>query len=275
MEDHARMRHAFSVDVEDWFHGLPLAPAVKAAAEPRLERGLDRLLALLDDHGTRGTFFVLAPLVERHAAAIRRIADAGHEVGCHGWSHDLVYDMTPARFEAETRQARDAIADLVGRPVEAYRAAYFSITRRSWWALEILARLGFRYDSSIFPVRNWRYGIEGFPRGPQRIDTPSGPIWEFPISVVDRARRAVPVSGGAYLRIYPYALSRANFRKAERDGQPVVFYLHPWELDPGHPRVACHWKPRLTHYFNLRSAAPKLTRLLGDFRFGPIGDLVA
>lgn len=269
------MRHAFSVDVEDWFHGIPVDPSVKAAAEPRLERGLDCLLELLAAHGTRGTFFVLASLIERHGPAIRRIAGAGHEVGCHGWSHDLIYDMTPARFEAETRRARDAIAGLIGQPVQAYRAAYFSITRRSWWALEILAALGFRYDSSIFPVRNWRYGIEDFPRAPQVIDTPGGRLWEFPISVVNRVGRTLPVSGGAYLRIYPYALSRANFRKAEGEGRPVMFYVHPWELDPGHPRVPFHWKPRLTHYANLRSTAPKLTRLLRDFQFGPISEVLA
>jgi len=268
------VRHAFTVDVEDWYHGIPVGPAVRAAAEPRLERGLERLLDLLASREVRATFFVLAPLLDRHAPAVRRIAAAGHEIGCHGWSHDFVYDMTPTRFEHETRAARDRLADFVGRPVTAYRAAYFSITLRSWWALEILVALGFRTDSSIFPIANWRYGIAGFDRSPQQLHTPAGPIWELPVSVIDRWRRAMPVSGGAYLRIYPYALTRANFLAVEQEGRPVVFYVHPWELDPDHPRVPFQWKARATHYVNLRSTEPKLHRLLNDFEFGPISDLV-
>ena len=266
--------HAFSVDVEDWYQGIPIGAASKAAAEPRLDKGLDPLLEMLAAARVRGTFFILGPLVQRHAASIKRIAHEGHEIGCHGWSHDLLYEMTPARFEQETREARDRIADLVGTQVTAYRAAYFSVTRRSFWALEILAKLGFLYDSSIFPIKNWRYGIEDFNRDLVRVETPSGPIWEFPISVLDRWGRTLSVSGGAYFRIYPYALTHANFSRCERAGRPVNFYLHPWELDPGHPRVDFHWKPRLTHYVNLGSTRPKLERLLGEFRFGSIADVI-
>lgn len=268
------MTHAFSVDVEDWYQGIPISAECKGAAEHRLEKGLDLLLDMLAAARVRGTFFILGPLVQFHAVSIRRIADHGHEIGCHGWSHDLLYDMTPARFESETMQARDRIADLVGRPVTAYRAAFFSVTRRSFWALEILARLGFLYDSSIFPIRNWRYGIEDFNRDPVRIVTPSGPIWEFPISVLERWGRTLSVSGGAYFRIYPYSLTRANFVRCERARRPVNFYLHPWELDPFHPRVDFHWKPRLTHYVNLGSTKRKLERLLAEFRFGSIADVI-
>ena len=268
------MRHAFSVDVEDWYQGIPINDERKAAAERRLDRGLDPLLELLAAARVRGTFFILGPLAVTHRAEIRRIADQGHEIGCHGWSHDLLYHMTPARFEDETRQARDRIADVVGKPVVAYRAAYFSITRQSLWALEILARLGFRYDSSIFPIRNWRYGIDDFQRDPVRVETPSGAIWEFPISVLDRWGQTLSVSGGAYFRIYPYALTRANFARCEEAGRPVNFYLHPWELDPGHPRVDFDWRPRFTHYVNLRSTRRKLERLLAEFRFGSIGDVI-
>jgi polysaccharide deacetylase family protein (PEP-CTERM system associated) len=268
------VRHAFSVDVEDWYQGIPIGASAKGGAERRLEKGLDVLLDLLSAAGVRGTFFVLGPLVQLHPASIRRIADEGHEIGCHGWSHDLLYEMTPEQFERETRTARDRISDLVGKPVTAYRAAYFSITRRSMWALEILARLEFRYDSSIFPIRNWRYGIEDFHRDPVRVDTPSGPIWEFPITVLDRWGRTLSVSGGAYFRIYPYRLTRFNFRHCERVGRPVNFYLHPWELDPDHPRVDFDWKPRLTHYAGLRSTRRKLERLLADFQFSTISDVI-
>ncbi len=269
------VRHAFSVDVEDWYHGIPVNREMKEAAAPRLERGLHVLLDLLAERGARATFFILGPLVHKHAPVLRRIAAEGHELGCHGWSHDLVYTMTPERFAEDTRRARDAIADLTGRPVTAFRAPYFSITRDSLWALDVLAELGFSYDSSIFPVRNWRYGIEDFSRDPVLVQTPSGPLWEFPISVVERYGQTIPVSGGAYFRLYPYSLTRANFKAHERLGRSVIFYLHPWELDPDHPQVSFAWKPRFTHYANLQSTRPKLVRLLREFAFGSIGDVIA
>jgi polysaccharide deacetylase family protein (PEP-CTERM system associated) len=267
------MRHAFTVDVEDWYHGIPIASEDKARAERRLERGLDPLLALLKEHDVRGTFYILGPVAREHPAAVRAIAAAGHEIGCHGWSHDLLYTMTPARFREETQRAREAIEDVTGAAVRSYRAAYFSITRASWWALEELAGLGFDTDSSIFPVRNWRYGIPDFPPRPTWIETAAGSILEVPMSVRKFGRFQAPVTGGAYLRLYPYAVSRANLRAVERAGQPHVFYLHPWELDPDHPRVPFHWKARLTHYANLRSTAPKLARLLSEFEFGTIDEV--
>jgi len=267
-------RHAFTVDVEDWYHGIPIPEAQRAGAERRLHKGLERLLGLLDAAGVKATFFLLGPIAQEHPDLVRAIAAGGHELGCHGWSHDLLYTMTPARMREETRRAADSIASLVGKPVTAYRAAYFSITRESLWALDELAALGFRYDSSIFPVRNWRYGIPDFEPRPQRIETRSGPIYELPISVRRVLGRNLPVSGGAYFRIYPYAVTRANLRAAEAAGSAAVFYLHPWELDPEHPRLRFDWKARLTHYVNLSSTQPKLERLLGDFRFAPLGEVL-
>lgn len=268
------MRHAFTVDVEDWYDGIPIPAETKRDAERRLHVGLDRLLGLLAEQSVRGTFFVLGPLARAHPALVRALADAGHEVGCHGWSHDLLYEMTRARFRDETVRARDAIAEITGRPVTAYRAAYFSITRASYWALEELAGLGFRYDSSIFPIHNWRYGIPDFPRRPQRIDTPAGEISELPITVREVFGRRLPAAGGAYFRIYPYAVTRSNFLASERAAVPVVFYLHPWELDPDHPRVPFYWKARLTHYVNLRRTEPRLRRLLQEFAFGPLSEVL-
>jgi polysaccharide deacetylase family protein (PEP-CTERM system associated) len=267
-------RHAFTVDVEDWHDGIPIDANRKAKAERRLELGLDPLLEALERHRVRGTFFVLGPIARDYPAAIGRIAAAGHELGCHGWSHDLLYTMTAERLREETVRARGTIEDIVGEPVSAYRAAFFSITRESLWALEVLAEVGMRYDSSIFPVRNWRYGIPEFDSRPQRIDTPRGSILELPISVRRVLGRNVPLSGGAYFRIYPYALTRANIRAAERDGRPAAFYLHPWELDADHPRVRFHWKARLTHYANLRSTRAKLDRLLEEFSFAPVGEVL-
>ena len=268
------MRHAFTVDVEDWYQGIPVTEAVRSGAQRRIDVGMDALLELLARHGARGTFFLLGPVAEEHPALVRRVAEAGHEIGCHGWSHDLVYTMTPERFRDETRRACDVIEAVTGVRPTAYRAAYFSITQASWWALEVLAELGFRYDSSIFPVRNWRYGIPDFPPRPQRIDTPAGAILELPISIRRIAGRTLPISGGAYFRLYPYALTRANFRALESRGEPVNFYIHPWELDPGHPRVPFDWRARLTHYVNLGSTVPKLERMLGEFAFAPLGELL-
>jgi polysaccharide deacetylase family protein (PEP-CTERM system associated) len=268
------LRHAFTVDVEDWYQGIPVSSEVRRTAERRLDRGLNVLLELLERHRARGTFFMLGPLAVEHPELVRRVAAGGHEIGCHGWSHDLLYEMTPERFGDETRRAMDAISGVTGQPVTAYRAAYFSITRRSLWALEVLASLGFRYDSSIYPVRNWRYGIPDYDPRPQRVETPAGPIYELPLTTRRMFGRNVPIAGGAYFRIYPLSLTRANFKALEAERRPMNFYIHPWELDPGHPRVPFHWRAHLTHYVNLRSTERKLSRLMDEFEFGPLGEIL-
>lgn len=261
------MQHAFTVDLEDWFHGIPIPVADKRAAERRLHVGTERLLEMLARHHARGTFFCLGPLAQEHPDLLRRIAAAGHDIGSHGESHDLIYEMSPERFRAETRRSIDALEQCVQRPVDSYRAAYFSITERSLWALDILAEEGIRFDSSIFPVRNWRYGIPDYPRAPRLLETAGGPLYEFPLSTRPLFGRSMPTTGGAYFRIYPYAISRANMRAAEAEGLPVVFYLHPWELDPGHPVVRFKPLAMATHYVNLSRTMPRLERLLTDFQF--------
>ena len=266
---------AFTVDFEDWHHGIPLPPEKRAACAPRLEESGGRLLDLLARAGVRATFFLLGPAVAAHPTLVRRIAAAGHEIGCHGWSHEPVYAMLPARFREETRRCRDLVQDATGRSPAAYRAAYFSITQRSLWALEILAELGFRCDSSVFPVRNWRYGIPGFDETPRILETASGRIAEFPLPVTRMFGRMLPSSGGAYFRLYPYALTRRNLRARLAEGRPTVFYIHPWEIDPDHPRVRFPWKARLTHYAKLAGTDRKLARLLADFTFRPLEEVLA
>jgi polysaccharide deacetylase family protein (PEP-CTERM system associated) len=263
-------RHVFTVDLEDWYHGLLLDHGSRAR-EDRLLRGTVPLLRILAEHSVAATFFVLGPVARQHPGLVRRIAAAGHEIGCHGWSHNPLHAMEPARFASETCTATDVIADTVGQRPVSYRAAHFSITRRSLWALEVLASLGYRCDSSIFPVRGLRYGIPGSPIDPYTVDTPSGPIREVPLPVRSFLGMRVPVSGGAYLRLYPYFVTRANFLRVQREARQVVFYVHPWELDPGHPRLSLPWQIRFTRHANLASTAGKLRRLLADFRFGPIG----
>lgn len=265
---------AFTVDFEDWYSGIPIPSAEKAVAERRLDRSGNRLLDVLDEFGVSATFFLLGPLVEEHPNLVRRIAERGHEIGCHGWSHDLLYEMSPERFRAETSRNLAVISDTIGVRATAYRAAYFSITKQSLWALDILAELGIRYDSSIFPVHNWRYGIAGFGQEPRWIDTPSGPIGEFPLSVNRFLGQNVPVSGGAYFRLYPYWFTRHNLRIRARDARPTVFYIHPWELDPDHPRVSFDRRARMTHYVNLSTTEKKLRRLFSDFSFSPLGEVV-
>jgi polysaccharide deacetylase family protein (PEP-CTERM system associated) len=269
------MTHAFTVDVEDWFHGIPISDSARARFKSRLDIGLNSLLELLDSHSAKATFFVLGPIARTHAALIRRIGDSGHEIGCHGWSHEFVYRMSPSRFRDETRTAVTAIADVTGKPLISYRAAYFSVTSRSLWALDILAELGFRYDSSIFPIRNWRYGISACTALPHRRVTVSGPLVEFPIPVRRVAGSHVPVSGGAYFRIYPYWLTKKNMAAYSRDGAPGMFYIHPWELDPGHPRITFDRRAHFTHYINLRATHRKLVRLLADFKFTTLADTVS
>jgi polysaccharide deacetylase family protein (PEP-CTERM system associated) len=268
------VRHAFTVDLEDWYHGIPIAASRRAAAERRLHVGTDLLLDLLARHNHKATFFALSLIAQEHPDILRRIADAGHDIGSHGLSHDFIYDMAPERFRDETRRSIRDLEDCVGKKVESYRAAYFSITKRSLWALDILVEEGVRYDSSIFPVKNWRYGIPDYSRHPTVVETAAGPLYEFPISTRRLLGRNVPVTGGAYFRIYPYLLTRANMRAAEREGMPVVFYLHPWELDPGHPLVAFKGKAMVTHYANLRSTLPKLEKLCHEFSFTTLGEVL-
>jgi polysaccharide deacetylase family protein (PEP-CTERM system associated) len=268
-------RHAFTVDLEDWYHGIPIPSERKAASERRLHIGTERLLDLLHQNDARATFFVLTPTAHEHPDLIRRIAAAGHDLGSHGTSHDLLYEMTPDRFRAETRLSIRTLEDMIGRKVDSYRAAYFSVTKRSLWALDILVEEGVRYDSSIFPVTNWRYGIPDFSRGPTVVPTAAGPLLEFPLSTRRLLGRTLPATGGAYFRIYPYAFSRANVEASLREGRPVVFYLHPWELDPDHPVVRFRARAMATHYFNLGSTETKLARLLADYRFGTLADVLS
>lgn len=267
------MQHAFTVDVEDWYHGIPVSSETKRDAERRIDRSMDVLLGLLSEFKVKGTFFVLGPVAKEQPDLVRRLADEGHEIGCHGWSHELIYNMTPKTFLEDVTRSVDTLTEITGAEVVAFRAPYFSITNDSYWALEILTDLGFTADSSIFPVHNWRYGIPGFEPRPQIIETKSGSIMEFPLSIRKFFGQNLPISGGAYFRIYPYALTKSNFQHSEAQQKPVVYYLHPWELDPDHPRVKFNWKAQATHYFNLRSTLPKLRNLLRDFQFNSLKEI--
>jgi len=266
--------NAITIDFEDWYQGLEIPPSGWAGFEDRMERAGRRILELLAAAGVRGTFFVLGAVAERHPHLVREIAAAGHEVGTHGFSHTLVYKLTPDEFRAEIRRSKELLEDLAGAPVLGHRAPFFSVTRDSLWALDVLGECGIRYDSSIYPVANYRYGIPDAPRWPYRIATAAGELIEFPVSTSRVFGRNLPVAGGAYFRIYPYALTRWAFRALNRLGRPAAFYLHPWEVDSDHPRIPLPRRIAATHYFNLRGTEPRLRRLLKDFRFAPMGQVL-
>ena len=270
--------NALTVDVEDYFHVSALAKSVHpdswASRESRVERNTHRLLDLFEQVDVRATFFVLGWVAERHRQLVRDIADRGHEVACHGYSHRLVYDQSPEEFREETLRSKRLLEDVIGSSVLGYRAASYSIVRRSLWALDTLAELGFSYDSSIFPVRHDRYGIPDAERAPHRLQTPGGhSIVEWPLSTARVAGIGLPVSGGGYFRLLPYWLTRWGLESINRrERRPFVFYLHPWEIDPGQPRVPASWLSRFRHYTNLEKCEERLRRLLGEFSFGTARD---
>jgi len=268
----ARPVNAFTVDVEDYFHVAALSSVVTrdswATREYRVEANTERLLALLAERRVHGTFFVLGWVAERSPGLVRRIAQAGHEIACHGFSHQLVYRQSPEEFREETTRAKRCLEDLIGQAVLGYRAASFSVTRASLWALDVLIDLGFSYDSSIFPIRHDRYGLPGATPEPNRLSAPSGrTLVEFPMSAARFLGVQVPVSGGGYFRILPYWLTRTGLKQIERSGRPFTFYLHPWEVDPGQPRIRVGAFSRFRHYTNLERCESRLRRVLGDFPF--------
>lgn len=268
--------NAMSVDVEDYFHVAALSEAISRddwdSMNTRVDANTRRLLDLFDRSQTSATFFVLGWVAERHPALVREIHGRGHEVACHGYSHKLVYQQSPAEFREETRRSKAILEDLSGQAVEGYRAASYSITPKSLWALDILCEEGFVYDSSIFPVRHDLYGMPGAQRFPHKLGTPNGAeIIEFPPSTARVFGQNLPAAGGGYFRLYPYPLSRWLIRRVnETEKQPTVFYLHPWEVDPDQPQVDVGWRSRFRHYNNLQKCEARLGRLLEDFRFGTV-----
>jgi polysaccharide deacetylase family protein (PEP-CTERM system associated) len=270
-----------TVDVEDWFHVQALSSVIPRKSWPereyRVVANTRRFLELFAAHGVKATFFVLGWVAERSPELVREIAAAGHEIGCHGLSHRLVYTQTPAEFREETRRSKALIEDAAGVAVAGYRAATYSITRRSLWALDVLIDAGFSYDSSIFPVRHDVYGIPDAPTAPGRIQAPSGrEIVEFPLTTARYFGQRLPVSGGGYFRLLPYWLNRAGLAQVnQKAGQPFVFYLHPWEIDAEQPRVRPGLLSRVRHYTNLSRVEGRLRRLMGEFRFGPARDVLA
>jgi polysaccharide deacetylase family protein (PEP-CTERM system associated) len=273
------MINALSIDLEEYFHpselGIPADVDRWSAMPSRVERQTDEILTLLDRHSVSATFFVLGWIAEKHPALVRQIRLAGHEIACHSYSHRLIYDLTPASFREDTKRAVAAIAAACGVRPTAYRAPSYSITGRSFWALEILVECGFTRDSSIYPISHDRYGISGFNRFAHPVRTPSGTIYEVPMATTRlNSRRVAPVAGGGYLRLLPYRYTAAGLRRINvQERQPACCYFHPWELDPDLPRLTNNLISRWRTYTGLSGMSRKIERLLTDFQFSTLSSV--
>lgn len=268
-----RGRNAFTVDVEDYFQVSAFEAYVDRndwhKYECRLEPNMERILQLLDEAGVKGTFFFLGWMAERYTGLLRNVAGLGHEIASHGYQHVRVCDQQRDDFRRDVERTKKTLEDLAGVAVEGYRAASFSIEASNDWAREILAETGHRYSSSIFPIRHDRYGMSSAPRFACRQRQG---VVELPVTTVQLAGVRLPCGGGGFFRLLPYAWSRWGIRRVnEVDGRPAIFYFHPWEIDPGQPRVhGLDARSRFRHYVNLAGFENKLRSLLKDFRWATV-----
>ena len=262
--------NALTIDVEDYFQVSAFAPHIRRSEwdsmECRVERNIERILALLADADATATFFTLGWIAERYPDVVRRIADAGHELASHGFGHRRASEQPRAEFLADIRLAKAILENVAAREVRGYRAPSFSVGPANDWAFDAIAEAGYRYSSSIYPIRHDHYGA---PDAPRFAHEARPGLLEIPVATVRMLSRNWPAGGGGYFRLVPYALSRWAIRRINaRDRRPAMFYFHPWELDPEQPRIAgTGAKTRFRHYVNLRRMAPRMARLLRDFRW--------
>lgn len=267
-----KIRNAMTCDVEDYFQVSAFAPYIDRASWPtrecRVEANMERILALYERHGVRATFFTLGWIAERYPAMVRRIVAAGHELASHGYGHLRASDQNRAEFDNDIRSSKALLEDIGGQPVVGYRAPSFSIGHANLWALDALHEAGYKYSSSIYPIAHDHYGM---PDAPRFAFYPNGPdgLLEVPITTVKMAGRNLPAGGGGYFRLLPYALSRWMMEKVNReDGEPALFYFHPWEVDPGQPRPeGLGAKARFRHYVNIDRMERRLEQLARDFKW--------
>ncbi|HEX2602854.1 MAG TPA: XrtA system polysaccharide deacetylase [Gemmatimonadaceae bacterium] len=271
--------HFFTVDVEEYFQ----VKALEAVVSPnewlshptRVGRSVDSLLAAMERHGARGTFFVLGWLAEHRPEVIRAIAAAGHEIASHGYRHERVTALSPAAFREDLRASKRGLEDVAGTEVIGYRAPSFSIVPGYEWAFDALLEEGYRYDSSIFPIRRRGYGYPSAPRAPYIVHRPRGRLAEYPLATTRFLRLSIPAAGGGYLRQFPLAVIRRAFREAGTRGERATFYIHPWEIDPGQPRLAVSPFNYVRHYRGLDTALARIESLLSEFRFTSIASDLA
>jgi polysaccharide deacetylase family protein (PEP-CTERM system associated) len=272
------MMNMLTVDVEDYYHVSSFETVIRPedwdCYESRVERNTYRILDILDAYDTKATFFVLGWVAERHPGLVRELTQRGHEVASHGYSHRRIYTQTPAQFREETRRSKGIIEEIIEQPIIGYRAASYSITNKSLWALDILVEEGFLYDSSIFPIVHDRYGIPDAKRYAHFMQNRSGLLYEYPLSTIKVGKVNIPIGGGGYLRIFPYFLNKWGIKRLNNvERQPAIVYLHPWELDPEQPRLKSSVLSHFRHYHNLHKTEEILRSLLQDFQFGKMKDL--
>jgi polysaccharide deacetylase family protein (PEP-CTERM system associated) len=270
--------NAMTVDVEDYFHVSVFDGLVPRHAwegmESRVCANTERLLVIFEEAGIQATFFVLGWVAERFPWLVHAIADAGHEIASHGYGHRLVYDLTPEAFREDVRRAKDLLESTGGKPVYGYRAPSYSVTSRSLWALDVLIEEGYRYDTSIFPIHHDRYGIPTSPRHPYVLSR-EGDLVEAPASTVRWGPFNLPIGGGGYFRILPYAWTSWGIKRLnEVEGTPAIFYLHPWEIDPEQPRLTAPALGQFRHYFNLGRTEARLRSLIREFPFSTMTALL-
>jgi len=268
--------NALTIDVEDYFQVSAFAPYIARGdwdrRECRVERNIERILALLARHEAKATFFALGWIAERYPQMIRTLVAQGHELASHGYGHERASELSPAAFSADIERAKGILEDIGGTAVAGYRAPSFSIDARNLWAFDRLGRAGYRYSSSVYPIRHDHYGM---PEAPRFAHAVAGGVIEIPVTTLRVLNRNLPASGGGYFRLLPYALSRWMLRRVNADeGEAVIFYFHPWEIDVGQPRVAgIDARTRFRHYLNLDRMEGRLERLLSDFRWGRMDDI--
>ena len=278
MSDAGRL-HALSFDVEEFFQVANLRGHYRKedwdAVPSRLDHGMDAILACLERNGARATFFFLGWVAERRPDLVQRCLAEGHEVASHGYEHEFLQDLGPEAFEQDLARTEEAlVAAGAPRPL-GFRASTFTLTRATWWAFDILVRRGYRYDSSVHPIRHPVYGVPDFEPGISRVEVEAGSIVEFPVSTLRALGRNLPMGGGGYFRLLPGLVTRALVAAVERSGRPAALYLHPWEFDPGQPRVPAPALKRFRHYVGLDHTLERLDRLTRRFRFGTFQEVLA
>jgi polysaccharide deacetylase family protein (PEP-CTERM system associated) len=271
--------NCLTFDIEEHFQvagfDSPLRRREWDSFESRVERNTEELLRLLAMKHVHATFFILGWVAERHRGLVQRIAAEGHEIASHGYAHEMITTQTRDQFREDVGKAKKILEDLVGEQVVGYRAPSFTITNATRWALEVLVEVGYRYDSSIFPIFHDRYGIPGADPWCHKVTIPSGEqLWEIPPSTANLVGVRIPVAGGGYFRLIPYSILRWFLHQVENTGHPLVMYLHPWEIDPEQPRMDGPLVSRLRHYTNLNRTSRRLTELLTDFQFAPIREVI-
>ncbi len=272
------MINALTIHIEDYFQVENFTRVISFSDwdkyESRVVQNTEKVLKILDDSGTKATFFVLGWVAERYPELVRSIGRAGHEIASHGYAHQLIYSQTQREFREDLKKTKKILEDIIQETVLGYRAPSYSITKKSTWALDILMEEGFKYDSSLFPIRHDKGGFIKAKRYPHKIYNHNNYIWEFPLSTVRILGQNIPFSGGGYFRLLPYRFVKWAINKINLEGHPVNIYVHPWEFDPEQPKIKADFLDAFRHYVNISQNESKLKQLLRDFEFRPIRNLL-